>query len=62
MFALFLFWLEWIQGLDGTPTVDSTSADSRGFFDSRPVVFYLSLTVFVLFLTFHVFQSRRWRN
>ena len=35
---------------------------SRGFFDSRPVVFYLSLTLFVLFLTFHVFQSRRWRN
>jgi len=35
---------------------------SRGFFDSRPIVFYLSLTLFVLFLTFHVFQSRRWRN
>ena len=35
---------------------------SRGFFDTRPVVFYLSLTVFVLFLTFHVFQSRRWRS
>jgi len=35
---------------------------SRGFFDTRPVVFYLSLTTFVLFLTFHVFQSRRWRN
>lgn len=35
---------------------------SRGIFDTRPVVFYLSLTFFVLFLTFHVFQSRRWRN
>ena len=35
---------------------------SRGFFDTRPVVFYLSLTAFVLFLTFHVFQSRRWKN
>ena len=35
---------------------------SRGFLDTRPVVFYLSLTAFVLFLTFHVFQSRRWRS
>lgn len=35
---------------------------SRGIFDSRPLVFYLSLTTFFLFLTFHVFQSRRWRN
>jgi ABC-2 type transport system ATP-binding protein len=42
--------------------LEHMSEASRGFFDSRPVVFYLSLTVFVLFLTFHVFQSRRWRN
>lgn len=35
---------------------------SRGYFDSRPAVLYLSLTAFFLFLTFHVFQSRRWRN
>ncbi len=35
---------------------------SRGIFDSRPPVLYLSLTAFFLFLTFHVFQSRRWRN
>lgn len=35
---------------------------SRGIFDTRPVVLYLSLTAFTLFLTFHVFQSRRWRN
>ena len=42
--------------------LEHMSEASRGFFYSRPVVFYLSLTVFVLFLTFHVFQSRRWRN
>jgi ABC-2 type transport system permease protein len=35
---------------------------SRGLFDTRPVVFYLSMTLFTLFLTFHVFQYRRWRN
>ena len=42
--------------------LEHMSEASRGFFDSRPLVFYLSLTAFVLFLTFHVFQSRRWRN
>jgi ABC-2 type transport system permease protein len=42
--------------------LEHMSEASRGFFDSRPVVFYLSLTVFTLFLTFHVFQSRRWRS
>ncbi|MBE2179070.1 MAG: ABC transporter permease [Chthoniobacterales bacterium] len=42
--------------------LEHMSEASRGFFDSRPFVFYLSLTAFALFLTFHVFQSRRWRN
>jgi len=41
--------------------LEHMSEASRGFFDTRPVVFYLSLTAFVLFLTFHIFQSRRWR-
>jgi ABC-2 type transport system permease protein len=35
---------------------------SRGIFDTRPVVFYLSATVVVLFATFQVFQYRRWRS
>lgn len=35
---------------------------SRGIFDTRPVVFYLSSTAVVLFCTFHVFQYRRWRS
>jgi len=34
---------------------------SRGIFDSRPVVLYVSGTLVVLFATYHVFQSRRWR-
>jgi len=42
--------------------LEHMSEASRGFFDSRPVVFYLSMTAFTLFLTFHVFQSRRWRS
>jgi len=35
---------------------------SEGILDTRPIVFYLSLTLFVLFLTYHVFQRRRWSN
>ena len=34
---------------------------ARGFVDTRPVVFYLSLTVFFLFLTLKVVESRRWK-
>jgi ABC-2 type transport system permease protein len=35
---------------------------SRGILDTRPVVFYLSSTLLVLFATFHVFQYRRWKS
>lgn len=34
---------------------------SRGIIDSRPIVYYLSMTGFMLFLTFQVFQFRKWR-
>src|SRR5438067_4417730 len=34
---------------------------SRGIIDTRPMVFYLSMTAFVLALTYQAFQSRKWR-
>jgi ABC-2 type transport system permease protein len=34
---------------------------SRGIVDTRPIVFYLSMTAFMLTLTYQVFQSRKWR-
>src|SRR5215212_11528737 len=34
---------------------------SRGIIDTRPIVFYLSMTFVMLTLTYHVFQSRKWR-
>jgi ABC-2 type transport system permease protein len=34
---------------------------SKGIIDSRPIVFYSSMTVFITFLTFHVFQYRKWK-
>ncbi len=42
-------------------TIEHMGEFSRGLFDTRPVVFYASMTVFVLFLTHHVFQYRRWK-
>jgi len=35
---------------------------SQGIFDTRPVVFYLSMTFFTLFLTFQAFQRRKWAS
>ena len=34
---------------------------SRGLIDTRPVVYYLSLTILIQFLTFHIFQFRKWK-
>ena len=43
-------------------TIEHMGEFSRGLFDTRPIVFYVSMTLFTLFLTFHVFQYRRWKN
>ena len=34
---------------------------ARGAVDTRPIVFYLALTFFLLFLTLRVVESRRWK-
>ena len=34
---------------------------SKGIIDTRPIVWYLPMTTFVLVLTYQVFQSRKWR-
>ena len=34
---------------------------ARGVVDTRPIVFYVSLTVFFLYLTLRVVESRRWK-
>jgi ABC-2 type transport system permease protein len=41
--------------------IDHMRDFSRGVIDSRQVVFYLSLTVFFLFVTTKSVESRRWR-
>ena len=34
---------------------------ARGVVDTRPIVLYLSLTFYFLFLTLKVIESRRWK-
>jgi ABC-2 type transport system permease protein len=34
---------------------------SRGIIDSRPIIWYLSMTLLVLILNFQVFQYRKWK-
>jgi ABC-2 type transport system permease protein len=34
---------------------------SRGIIDTRPIVLYVSMTIFMLVLTHQAFQSRKWR-
>ena len=43
-------------------TIEHMADFSRGIFDTRPIVFYVSMTLFMLFLTYHAFQYRRWRS
>lgn len=43
-------------------TIEHMAEFSSGVFDTRPMVFYLSMTALVLFLTLHVFQYRRWKS
>jgi ABC-2 type transport system permease protein len=42
-------------------TVEHMGDFSRGLIDSRPIVFYLTMTGIVLFINYHVFQFRKWK-
>lgn len=35
---------------------------SKGLIDTRPFIYFLSVTVFVLFLTYHIVDYRRWKR
>ena len=43
-------------------TVEHMQGFSRGVLDSRPIIYYLSLTILLQFLTFQVFQFRKWKS
>jgi ABC-2 type transport system permease protein len=48
-------WLGYVSAIEHMATY------SRGIIDTRPIVLYLSMTAFVLALTYQAFQSRKWR-
>ena len=51
----------WQSQLLGRLALFSQMEDfARGVIDTRPVVFFLSLTFFFLFLTLRLVESRRW--
>jgi ABC-2 type transport system permease protein len=41
--------------------IEQMNTLSRGIFDTRPLVLYLSMTAVLLTLTYQAFQSRKWR-
>jgi len=43
-------------------TVEHMASFSRGLIDTRPMVYYLSGTALMLFLTYTFFQARRWKS
>jgi len=41
--------------------IDHMESFSQGIIDSRPIVWYLTMTAFMLVLTYQVFQIRKWK-
>jgi ABC-2 type transport system permease protein len=41
--------------------IDHMESFSQGIIDSRPIVWYLTMTAFMLVLTYQVFQVRKWK-
>jgi ABC-2 type transport system permease protein len=60
--------LIWGESFAGAPVFNFISSQqhlhyfAKGLLDTRPAVFYLTGTVFVLFLTWQVIDFRRWRK
>ncbi|HEY5753085.1 MAG TPA: ABC transporter permease [Chthoniobacterales bacterium] len=48
--------------VDYFSAIDHMTTFARGIIDSRPIVFYLSMTVLFLTLTHHFFQRRKWKS
>ena len=42
-------------------TVEHRRLFTEGLIDSRPIVYYLSSAIVMLFLTHHVLERRRWK-
>jgi ABC-2 type transport system permease protein len=67
-FISFLVHVEWEvvsefrEVISYISTIEHVRDFSRGIFDTRPFVYYLSMTVFMLVLTTQVFQHHKWKS
>lgn len=52
---------QWNAVLSYFSTTEHIRMMSEGLIDSRPFVYYLSLSAFLLTITHHVIESRKWR-
>lgn len=52
----------WAGLLAQTGMVNHMSDFVRGIIDTRPIIFYISATCFILYLTTNVLQRRRWAS
>jgi len=54
--------LSWAYFATGNVAIDRAVLEQSGLFDTRPAVYFLSVAVFVLFLTYQVVDYRRWKR
>lgn len=52
---------KWAAGMSYLSTVEHMQLLSQGLIDSRPFIYYLSFSVFILAITYHIIESRKWR-
>jgi ABC-2 type transport system permease protein len=52
---------KWAAALSYFSTVEHMQLMSQGLIDSRPFFYYLTASIFLLALTYHVVESRKWR-
>ena len=43
-------------------SIDHMQHFTRGLIDTRPIVFYVTMTIFLQVLTFQIFQFRKWKS
>ncbi|MEM9017674.1 MAG: ABC transporter permease [Verrucomicrobiota bacterium] len=53
---------QWGDGLSYFSTIEHMHSLTEGLIDSRAIVYYASFSVFLLALTHHVLESRKWRG
>lgn len=51
----------WAEGLSYFSTTEHMNSLTEGLIDSRPIVYYVTASIALLAVTYHVLESRKWR-